>query len=340
MRPLIVPPVSGANEVGVAPTFSVIIPTYQSGATVAAAVESVLSQTRPVQEVIVVDDGSSDMTSVALSPFGDKIVSSVQPHRGASAARNVGIRLATAEFVAFLDADDVYESDRIEAFAELAERRPDLDVLMTDAYLEVEGKIVGSLFDYTGFAVDNQSAAILAHSFISSPAVRRRVIAGIGGFDEGLRIAEDWDCWIRLLHSGVRAGAVDQPLVRYRIGGPSLSSDRPAALRARVDVLERASERNLSPAERQVLDRVLPGYVRSALLAEAEQALRQGSPDARRRALRLAMAQRVQFGTRVRAFAAALFPRQAARRIALIERRTGHSYIRRPMPAERASHRS
>ena len=106
------------------PTFSVIIPTYNAAATLGRAVESVLAQDCPAQEVIVVDDGSSDETAATVAAFGDRVRYLFQPNAGVSAARNAGVAVATGDWLAFLDADDWYYPERLRWHAEWIERDP------------------------------------------------------------------------------------------------------------------------------------------------------------------------------------------------------------------------
>ncbi len=316
MRPFLAPSPTLGLEPGPVPTFSILIAAYQASATIAEAVESALSQTVPAHEVIVVDDGSTDGTPDALEPYRDRVTLIRQENRGPAAARNVGIRLATGDFISILDADDVYEPARLEALTELAGARPDLDILMTDLHLEVDSELVGRFSEKTPFAVAEQNLAIFERCFLAEPAIRREALIAIGGFDESLLIGEDWECWIRLLHAGSAAGFVDMPLVRYRIGGPSLTANRVAALRSRVTVLELASRLDLAPNEREMLSRFLVGRRRRALLAEAEQAIRERRPDARRRAIDVTLAAGLPAAVRIAALAAAVAPRAAARRLA------------------------
>ncbi|SNS67406.1 Glycosyltransferase involved in cell wall bisynthesis [Geodermatophilus saharensis] len=93
---------------------SVVIPTYNSATFLVEALESVLAQTCPVHEVIVVDDGSTDGTGAALRPYADRVVLLRQDNSGVSAARNNGLARATGDWVAFLDADDIWLPDKIE----------------------------------------------------------------------------------------------------------------------------------------------------------------------------------------------------------------------------------
>lgn len=147
------------------PTFSIVIAAYEAAATIAAAVESALEQTRPAAQVIVVDDGSRDEIDTALSPFIDRIVFIRKENGGGASARNAGIAVAECDYLAILDADDRYDSRRLEALAELAEDRPDLDLVTTDARFIVEGDPVGSFLSHNSFPVDDQRLAIFESCF-------------------------------------------------------------------------------------------------------------------------------------------------------------------------------
>jgi GT2 family glycosyltransferase len=334
VRKFVAPPPTRALEPGRTPSFAILIATYQSSATIVECVESALGQTRPAEEVIVIDDGSTDGTEQVLSPYRGRITYTRQDNRGKASAINAGARLAGADFVSILDADDVYEPERIEALTELAVERPDLDILMTDAYLEVEGEIVGRFLERTPFAATNQSVWIFEDCYIAWPALRRERLLELGGFDESPLVspAEDWECWIRMLHAGSAAGLVDQPLLRYRIGTRSLTGDRLKALRSRVHILELASKLDLSADERRALDHFLARRRRRLLLAEAERALRAHDPDARRRSLTAAFASGMPLRPRLLAFGAAAAPGIAARTLAAIESRSGHTRLKRPVP--------
>jgi Glycosyl transferase family 2 len=332
-RPFAVPSGPSGLEPGKPPTFSVVICAYQAAHTIGAAVESALVQTVPAHEVIVVDDGSTDDTRVALRSYRHRITYIHQDNRGAAAASNVAVREAKGDFVAILDADDAFEPERLEALVELAVQRPDLDILMTDAYLEVDGETVGRFGERTPFAVADQPLEIFERCFIAWPAVRRATLNAVGGFDETLRIGYDWECWIRLLHRGAAAGLVDQPLLRYRISGAgSLTDDRVAALRSRVQILERAACLDLTPAERRAVERFVSARRRRAMLAEADQALLDGRPDRRRRAFEVARTSGIGPRIRINALAAMLAPRLAARRLAALEAKTGASRTKRWVP--------
>src|SRR5712691_3887412 len=181
------------------PSFSVLIAAYQAAATVGEAVESALSQTSAPHEVVVCDDGSTDDIEDALALYRNRIVLLRKENGGGASAMNAAARAASGDFVVVLDADDAYLPCRLEGMAALAAERPDLDILATDVVFEFEGREVGLYNALNPFDARAQRTTILERCFFSWPAVRRQRLLGIGGFDESLRIAYDWDCWIRLL---------------------------------------------------------------------------------------------------------------------------------------------
>ena len=324
LRPTLVPSAIGPVEAAPVPSFSVVIAAYDAADTIGDALESVLSQTVPAHEIVVCDDGSRDDLDAALAPFLSRISLIRQENQGEAAARNAAVAAAGGDFIAILDADDTYLPERLEALGELAAARPDLDILTTDAFLEVDGQVRRRCYEggWT-FEVEDQRGAILERNFIFGlAAVRRKRFLESGGFERALSHGEDWDLWCRLLLDGARAGLVDEPLARYRLHPGSLSADRVALLEGRCMVLERAASRNgLTPAERDRVHAALAREQGNALLARTSAALRERSPEARRLALQVARTRSVAAGTRARAALAALAPGPAARRLdAAVER--------------------
>ena len=314
------------------PTFSVVIAAYQAASTIAEAVESALAQTVPPLEVIVSDDGSTDDIQGALAPFRQRLTLIRGEHAGTGAARNAAVEVARGDFVSVLDADDAYLPERIEALGELAVARPDLDILATDARIEANGRVLGHFNRSTEFVIGDQRVGILERCFCAAPAMRRSRFLAIGGFDPSLPIGEDWDCLVRLILGGSKAGLVDEPLYRYRRRVGSATWNRPEAFRARLSVLEKAaSNPDLRPEERAQLRRSLSFHRGRALLAEAEAALRSGTSGARRRTLAVAVAEGMDARTRLKAVAAALAPRLAGRRLAARAARSGTSRLERDM---------
>jgi glycosyltransferase involved in cell wall biosynthesis len=201
-------------------TVSVIIPTYNYGRFVAEAIESALGQTRPPVEVIVVDDGSTDETADVVRRFGERVRYIRQENLGVCAARNRGVAESSGEFIAFLDADDtwepmklekqiaVFESDAEIGLVHCGMREFDSDTGETIA-LHVEGQrgwIADELLLWERPAIVGPGGTIM---------VRRDVFDAVGGFDERMRVSEDWDfCY--LVARGHKVGFVGEPLVNYR----------------------------------------------------------------------------------------------------------------------------
>jgi Glycosyl transferase family 2 len=330
-RCLVPPPLYPVNPRR-APTFSVIIPAYDASAFVGDAVRSALEQTIPPLEVIVCDDGSEDDIKQSLPSLGHLVLLQ-QPHRGVAAARNRAVEAASGDFVAILDADDIYLPERLESLGALAGARPDLDILTTDASYEVDGSVFGRFNEDTPFAVEDQRTAILQRCFCPWPAIRRSRLLAIGGFDESLETGSDWECLIRLILVGCAAGLVDEPLYRYRVREASLTSARVSTLRDRIGLLEKtATHPGLRPPERRALARSLAAQRRSLLLAETESSLRARRPDARRLALRAALTRGgIRPGTRLRALMSAFAPGLAGRVLERHARTSGESNLTRPL---------
>jgi glycosyltransferase involved in cell wall biosynthesis len=295
-------------------SFSVLVPVYQAAATIGDALASVRGQTYAAHEILVCDDGSTDDLDSALAPHRDAITLVRQPNRGASAARNAVLRRATGDFVVTLDADDLYLPTRLGRLAELAAAQPELDLLATDANFITGGQVNGRFHDRTEFPAEGQREAILDRCFLISPAMRRSSLLAIGGYDESLRTAEDWDCFIRLILAGARAGLVDEPLLEYRLGDASLTAKRGETLQDRVRVLEKAAKQpGLSDAEQRMLRGSLGRHRGRALQQAARDAVAAGDRDARARLLAVAHSRDVGLRARVGAAAAALLPRSARR---------------------------
>jgi glycosyltransferase involved in cell wall biosynthesis len=309
----------------------VAIAAYQAADVVGEAVDSALAQTVSPLEIVVCDDGSTDEIGRVLAAYGDRVTILHEPHRGVGGAKNGAVARASGDFVVILDADNILLPHYLEALSDFAVLRPDLDILTTDAYLELDGEVYGRYYrGKARFVLDDQRAGILHNHFIfGNAAIRRARLLAIGGFDETLECAVDTDCFIRLILDGARAGLVDEPLARYRLRAGSLSSDRARSLRVNVQILERVRrDPGLTPHERALLDRELPVKRRLAALAEAELALRRGDPAARRRSLMIAIGGRgYGLSTRVKAVAAAIAPRTAGRALTRQERTTGRSHL-------------
>lgn len=314
LGPVVVPSAPAALEpLARPPTFSIVIPTYQSAGTVGDAIRSALAQEHAAHEVIVVDDGSTDPLEDALRPFAGRVVVVAKENGGGASALNAGARAASGEFLAILDADDAYDPRRIAALASLAQARPDLDLVTTDARFVVDGKTAGTFATNTPFATEDQRTAIFASCFVGGwPAMRLSRLLSVGGFDEGLRTGYDWDCWIRMLLAGASAGMVARPYYEYRLHPGSLTSSRVSSLWDRVELLESAASNPAVKAdERPGLMREIRAHRSRAVLAEAGAGIdREAGPG---RLLRLSASRGIEPKARLAALLAALLPGLARR---------------------------
>lgn len=241
-------PISGISASGSGPnqlTVSVVIPTYNRADTVPRAVQSVLAQTWPAKEIVVVDDGSSDNTREVLSGQGPQVKYVYQDNQGVSAARNTGIRAASGDLIALLDSDDEWEPWKLELQIAAFREFPDLLIVGTDCYaIEPGGHINRNFMRQTlrahdtfskmkaGFrnaelGANSTSAAItvgdfssvmfLGNLFITSSIVARRdALVQAGLFDLSLLDAgDDYDLFWRVCEAGT-AGLIDAAAVRFQ----------------------------------------------------------------------------------------------------------------------------
>jgi hypothetical protein len=187
------------------PRISVVIPTYNRAAMVANAVQSALAQSRPADEIIVVDDGSRDRTPEVLFQFGDRIRWVRQENQGVSAARNHGIRLATGDWIAFLDSDDCWHTEKLAVQTAYLARHPEVDLLACNMrHVDGYGPTTEPL-NTTEHVAERLTLAqlVLRACFQTSGViVRRRCLEAAGPFDTTLKSAEDRDLWIRIGATG------------------------------------------------------------------------------------------------------------------------------------------
>lgn len=311
------------------PTFSVIVPAYQAAGTIGATLASVVAQSHAPLETIVVDDGSTDGLQDVVAPFLDVVTFIQQPNRGAGAARNTAVAAATGEYVVLLDADDDWEPRRLEALAATLAARPDLDVVTTDAWFEVGGRRTGRFYEHNRFPTTDQHRVILERSYVMPhPAIRRRRIIEVGGFDSAVEPAEDWDMSIRLALSGSLFAVIDEPLATYRLRDGSLTSARARAIRARVHVLHKVERTSRDPAIAAHARRCRAEQERRAVLAEATEALLGAAPHRRQCSLAVARRNDLGAGTRLKALAGAAFPGLTGK---LLHRRHPQG-VTRPVP--------
>jgi len=209
---------------------AVIIPTYNCARHLPEAVESVLKQSFTCSELIVVDDGSTDDTRAILRPYQDTISYIYQNNSGVAKARNTGILASESTYIAFLDADDVWLSNKLERQIDLLIENSGLamvscDLTLFDDNLTYEETFWQSCGCYEDLKreqkqITNAFRKLMYHNFIypSTALVKRECFTQVGLFDESFfgAVAEDKDMWLRIA-SRYDVGCVPDPLVRRRM---------------------------------------------------------------------------------------------------------------------------
>lgn len=200
---------------------SVIVPCYRQAHLVGDAVRSVLELDQAdAFEVIVVDDGSPDDVSAAVTPWGDRVRLICQDNRGLSGARNTGIAAATGEYVMFLDADDVAHFE----LGDVPDRLAGWDACLGDYLIEMQWN--GNTTRHHANA-DGGAAGLFRRNLgpVQSCIVRRELALAVGGFDVSLRSCEDWDFWIRLWRTEPKSQNVNRAYGVYRLYESSMVTD-------------------------------------------------------------------------------------------------------------------
>jgi glycosyltransferase involved in cell wall biosynthesis len=244
---------------------SVIIPTYNRSSFLKEAIASVFNQEhfrRPGEEnafeVLVVDDGSDDETRHVVESFGRRTIYLLQPHRGVSAARNLGLRRAGGDFVAFLDSDDLWKKEKIGTQIAFFKAFPAAKVCYTDEIWLRRGVRLNPRRRHqkpSGWIFDRVLPLCLLS--LSSCLFRREVFSDIGLFDETLPVCEDYDFGIRLA-SRHPVYLIPAPLIIKRGGHPDqLSRQHWGMDRFRVLALEKALGLDLAPWQAELVKKEL-----------------------------------------------------------------------------------
>lgn len=192
--------VSMVNPKGVQkPKVSCIITTFNRASYLNQAIESIMAQNFKSFELIVVDDGSTDHTGSMLEGHKKAIHYIFQPNRGASAARNRGLEMAKGEYIAYLDSDDLWDPHKLSLQTRFLDRNPDYPLCYTEEIWYRNGIRVNPRDrhrKYSGHIF--QKCLPLCIISPSSAMIRRKTLVDLGGFDEDLPAAEDYDLWLRV----------------------------------------------------------------------------------------------------------------------------------------------
>lgn len=253
-----------------APTIEVsaIIPTYNRRELLVRAIESVLVQTRRVDEIVVVDDGSTDGTGAMLHErYGERIRYVWQANAGVSAARNHGMSIARGRYFALLDSDDEWLPEKTARQVEWMQAHPDFGMALCDVErVDGQHRSIDIFHRRDVIREDGWALRWIIHNPSLVPAsalLCREVVADVGGFDETLRTAEDIDFHLRIAQRW-KIGVVELPLVRAMRGHDGLSAES-NTYDDYVQVVERAVENAKGMVDDTELRRALSAtYARNA----------------------------------------------------------------------------
>lgn len=209
---------------------SIIMPAYNAGQYIKDAVDSALAQTYSNIEIVVVDDGSTDDTAAIMARYAaEKRINFIQQkNQGVAAARNTALAVAKGEFVAFLDADDLFLPNKIEKQIGYLQAHPECGVCYCDIFHFRANAPDKFLFLEQGmYSGDEVFERLLQRFFINplSVVARRSAIDVAHGFNPQYRTAEDFDLFLRMAYAGVRFEHMPEKLAKYRMQSASLSYD-------------------------------------------------------------------------------------------------------------------
>ncbi|MEA3392104.1 MAG: glycosyltransferase [Candidatus Marinimicrobia bacterium] len=242
------------------PQISVVIPVYNRAQTIGRAIDSVLAQELLPEEIIVVDDGSTDNTPEILSSYLPKIQVVRQGNWGVSAARNRGIEVAGEKWITFLDSDDEWLPDKLQKQMSYIDQHPNTRILQTEERwirnnMRVNpgkkyAKKSGNIFKYC------LKTCIVGPSTVICEA---KLLSEMGGFDENLPVCEDYDLWLRIAAKYPIPLIHETLIIKYGGHSDQLSLSTPAMDRFRVQSLEKIlKEETLSGTQRsELLDELI-----------------------------------------------------------------------------------
>ena len=320
------------------PRVSVIIPTFNCAPFLTRALESVFAQSYTDYEVIVADDGSTDETRELVMQWEGKVRYLHQSNHGVSAARNLAVSKASGEFLAYLDADDMYYPHRLEMQVAFLDAHAEYGLVHSDVTIVDENDhVISSSFNReTGRSVPTGDCILdlLQNCHIQTPSVTERRVCfnRTGGFEKRLSFAEDYLHWTQVALHGFSIGYIDEPLAMYRRRPNSASASHSKMAEGLLEMLCVLLEGN---ALREPLGAVPQQVIRSRM-DKIERSLpyvyrSEGRIDlARRKAIALVLKSPTELDPYVELMKSCLFPlARAMRGLRKIQRR-GTS-VRKPV---------
>ena len=242
------------------PLVSVIIPAYNSAEFMGETLDSVFAQTYAHLEVIVINDGSADTPELeqVLQRYPSNLRYIKQENQGAGAARNAGLRDATGELIAFLDADDTWEPQFLEKLLALL-KQTESDLVFSDARLFGDPKLDGLTFmqvePSNGPVTPENLLSVTVCVLTSTVLARKKPILDAGLFDVSIRRGQDFDLWLRLSKAGARMAYTREVLAHHRIVASGLSGGAISQLERTLSVIETVKARmQLTKSEQDALE--------------------------------------------------------------------------------------
>jgi glycosyltransferase involved in cell wall biosynthesis len=259
-------------------TISALITAWNKEKYIKRAIDSVLSQTRPADEIIVVDDGSTDGTSEILRSYGSKIHCVYQPNQGVSSARNAGIKAAASEWIAFLDGDDEWLPDRLKFQCELPDRNSSLD-WVSGNYINCRcdldrrepaipaAKLAAMLGEREHFESFFNALIARTIGFTGTMLIKKKLLLEAGLFEVSQNLMEDIDLWLRAASLSPRIGFVSEPVTVYHMDIPASLSRRRMPLDTILKLLDRQLDFAERHGKRQSFEPVMKTLIKSWLRA-------------------------------------------------------------------------
>jgi glycosyltransferase involved in cell wall biosynthesis len=214
------------------PRVSVLIPTYNCARFLGRAIDSALAQTYKDYEIIVVDDGSTDDTRDVVAQYGSKVLYFFQHNQGLSPARNLTLSKASGEFIAYLDADDMWYPQKLERQVAFLDTHPECGLVHSEvSVIDEADKVIHCRFNHETQRPVPQAYCIMdllrrCHIQILTVVERRDCLDRVGNFDGRLFVAQDYLHWITVAMHGMAIGYLDEPLGMYRWRNDSLLSNQ------------------------------------------------------------------------------------------------------------------